>query len=346
MKILVTGGAGFIGSALIDYVLRFEQAEIINVDKLTYAANRAWVRQLAGQARHTLVKADIGDAGAMAAVFAQHQPDVVLHLAAESHVDRSIDGPAAFLQTNLVGTHVLLETARAYWQQLPPGRRARFRLHHVSTDEVYGDLMDRDQPAPVREGEVYAPSSPYSASKAGADHLVLAWYRTYGLPVVLSHACNNYGPRQYPEKLIPLVIQRALRGQPVPIYGDGAQVRDWLHVDDHARALWAILTRGELGRSYHVSAGACLQNLVLVQKVCGLLDRLYPQGRQQVALGRVAAYADLIQQVADRPGHDRYYALDARRIRQELGWQPHISLDEGLQQTVSWYLAQWGTAPL
>ncbi len=341
MKLLITGGAGFIGSAFIQYVLESQpQVDVVNVDKLTYAANQAWLQRVGQEPRHVLEAVDISDAGALEQVFARHQPDAVLHLAAESHVDRSIAGPAAFVQTNLVGTHVLLETARHYWLQLPAGRREAFRLHHVSTDEVYGDLLDAGAVRPVREGASYAPSSPYSASKAGSDHLVHAWHRTYGLPVVVSHACNNYGPRQYPEKLIPVMIQQALKGLALPIYGDGAQVRDWLHVDDHAQALWTILRRGETGRCYHVGAENRLKNIEVVRQLCGLLDELHPQGRPLDAAGRPLPYASLIRHVADRPGHDRCYALDASRLREELGWRPRIGFPEGLRATVAWYLAQ------
>ncbi|MCB5364117.1 dTDP-glucose 4,6-dehydratase [Pusillimonas sp. CC-YST705] len=340
MKLLVTGGAGFIGSAFIQYVLQTQaQVHIVNVDKLTYAANHAWLCELEHEPRHQLERVDVSDAPALERVFARHQPDVVLHLAAESHVDRSIEGPAAFVQTNLVGTHVLLETVRHYWMQLPLARKAAFRLHHVSTDEVYGDLMDAGTPEPVREGAAYAPSSPYSASKAGADHLVLAWHRTYGLPVVLSHACNNYGPRQYPEKLIPVMIQQALQGLKLPVYGAGTQVRDWLHVDDHACALWAILQRGQIGRSYHVSAGHRLENIALVRQLCALLDELHPQGRPLGLGGRPESYASLIRHTPDRPGHDRYYALDASRLMAELAWVAQHSFEQGLRDTVKWYLA-------
>lgn len=342
MKLLVTGGAGFIGSAFIQYVLDTQaNVSIVNVDSLTYAANHGWLKSRAHESRHVLEVVDISDAKALAQVFARHQPDAVLHLAAESHVDRSIEKPAAFVQTNLVGTHVLLETARHYWQQQSAERRQAFRLHYVSTDEVYGDLMDAGQsePAPVREGARYAPSSPYSASKAGADHLVYAWHRTYGLPIVVSHASNNYGPRQYPEKLIPVMIQRALAGLPLPIYGDGEQVRDWLHVNDHATALWAILRHGRTGRSYHVSSENRLKNIEVVGLLCSLLDELHPQGQPRNAAGQVVSYASLIAYVGDRPGHDRCYALDASRLRDELGWRPSIEFTQGLRNTAAWYLA-------
>ncbi len=342
MNLLVTGGAGFIGSAFIEYVLRTQPGvRIVNVDKLTYAANQAWLQALAHEPRHVLEAVDVSDAAALEGVFARHQPDAVLHLAAESHVDRSIEGPAAFVQTNLVGTHVLLETARHYWLQLPLERKAAFRLHHVSTDEVYGDLLDGGSGEPVREGARYAPSSPYSASKAGADHLVMAWHRTFGLPVVLSHASNNYGPRQYPEKLIPVMVQQALRGAKLPVYGAGTQVRDWLHADDHATALWTILRQGQTGRSYHVSAGRRLENIEVVRRICALLDELRPQGRPLHPDGSPLPYASLIRHTPDRPGHDRCYALDASRLRDELGWRPRIDFSEGLRATVAWYLNQW-----
>lgn len=340
MKLLITGGAGFIGSAFIEHVLAAQpQVRLVNVDKLSYAANQDWLHGLAQEPRHVLEAVDISDARALEQVFARHQPDAVLHLAAESHVDRSIEGPAAFVQTNLVGTHVLLEAARHYWSQLPAERKTAFRLHHVSTDEVYGDLLDTGAAEPVREGAPYAPSSPYSASKAGADHLVLAWHRTFGLPVLISHACNNYGPRQYPEKLIPVMIQQALRGQKLPLYGAGTQVRDWLHVDDHASALWTILRQGRLGRCYHVSAGHRCENLDLVRQLCALLDELHPQGRPPGPGGQSQSYTSLIRHTPDRPGHDRYYALDASRLMDELGWRPQIRFGQGLRATVQWYLA-------
>lgn len=346
MKLLITGGAGFIGSAFIEYVLKTQaQVSVINVDKLTYAANLAWLQGLDHEPRHLLEAVDISDALALQQVFKRHQPDAVLHLAAESHVDRSIEGPSAFVQTNLVGTHVLLETARHYWQQLPQERRAAFRVHHVSTDEVYGDLLDSGNAEPVREGAPYAPSSPYSASKAGSDHLVLAWHRTYGLPVVISHACNNYGPRQYPEKLIPVMIKQALLGQKLPIYGAGRQVRDWIHVDDHAAALWKVLQQGRLGQCYHISAGRRLENLEVVRQICCLLDELQAPSRPRAPNGQALSYASLIRHTADRPGHDRYYALDASRITDELGWRAEIGFEQGLRETVEWYVAQLGATP-
>ncbi|GIX29718.1 MAG: dTDP-glucose 4,6-dehydratase [Porticoccaceae bacterium] len=331
-RVLVTGGGGFIGSALVLHLLAETEVEVVNVDKLTYAAHPDSLAAVADHPRYHFERVDIGDRPALEAVFDRHRPDAVIHLAAESHVDRSIREPAAFIATNLVGTYQLLETARAYWAGLDAPRRAAFRFLQVSTDEVYGDLGDR--PERFREGGPYAPSSPYSASKAGADHLVRAWHRTYGLPVLVTHCSNNYGPRQYPEKLIPLMLFNALAGRPLPLYGDGRQVRDWLYVEDHARALWAVLLGGRVGETYHIGGDAERTNLEVVEALCAELE-----GRDLPRPPGVRAFRDLITFVADRPGHDRRYAIDAGKLRRELGWQPRETFASGLARTVDWYLA-------
>jgi dTDP-glucose 4,6-dehydratase len=328
MKILLTGGAGFIGSAVIRELLANTGHSVVNVDKLTYAACPEAVQPLATQAgeRYRFVQADICDAQAMPAILAEHAPDAVMHLAAESHVDRSIDGPAAFIQTNVLGTYTLLEATRAYWQGLPEERRAAFRFHHISTDEVYGSLGAQGL---FREDTPYAPNSPYSASKAGSDHLVRAWHHTYGLPVVMTNCSNNYGPWQFPEKLIPVVILKALAGDPIPVYGSGANVRDWLYVDDHARALLTVLERGELGQSYNIGGHNEWTNIDVVKAICAELDALQPAAQP---------YAEQIRFVTDRPGHDARYAIDAGKIERELGWAPQETFETGLQRTVRWYL--------
>lgn len=331
-KILVTGGAGFIGSAVVRHVISQTQDHVINVDKLTYAGNLESLRDVADNPRHQFVRADICDAGAMKNLFLQTQPDAVMHLAAESHVDRSIDGPAAFVQTNIVGTYTLLEAARAYWQELDVTRQAAFRFHHISTDEVYGDLHGTDDL--FTESTPYAPSSPYSASKASSDHLVRAWQRTYGLPTLLTNCSNNYGPYHFPEKLIPLMILNALAGKPLPVYGDGQQVRDWLFVEDHARALYAVLTQGQVGETYNIGGHNEKTNLEVVQTICALLEELQPDKPQGVE-----KYADLITFVADRPGHDLRYAIDAGKIARELGWTPQETFASGMRKTVQWYLS-------
>ena len=332
MKILVTGGAGFIGSAMIRYLIAKTDTEVVNVDVLTYAGNLESPDKAAASARYRFEQVDICDQNALQAVFDAHQPDAVMHLAAETHVDRSIAGPAAFIQTNIVGTCTLLEVARQHWLALPEPRREVFRFHHVSTDEVYGDLDATDEP--FTEITPYAPSSPYSASKASSDHLVRAWYRTYGLPVVVSNCSNNYGPFQFPEKLIPLMILNALAGKPLPVYGDGLQVRDWLFVEDHVEALYAVLRDGKLGDTYNIGGQREKTNLEVVHCVCRCLDELVenkPAG--------LSTFKELISHVTDRPGHDRRYAVDIEKIGRELLWQPRETFDSGIRQTVSWYLA-------
>lgn len=329
MRILVTGGAGFIGSALVRHLLNHGEHQVLNLDKLTYAGNLESLAGVAGHPRYRFLQADIADQTKVAQALAEFQPDAILHLAAESHVDRSIDGPAAFIQTNIVGTYSLLEATRAYWLSLAEARRQAFRFHHISTDEVYGDLHAGD-PA-FSETTPYAPSSPYSASKAASDHLVRAWQRTYGLPVLLSNCSNNYGPYQFPEKLIPLAILNALEGKPLPVYGDGQQVRDWLYVEDHARALLQVLTRGRIGETYAIGGHNQRKNLEVVRSICTLLDELAPRRH-------TGSYQELISFVADRPGHDRRYAIDAGKIERELGWTPQETFDSGLRKTVRWYL--------
>jgi len=331
--ILITGGAGFIGSAVIRYILRHTAHRVVNVDKLTYAGNLAAVAEVSSDPRYAFERIDICDAHAVRRVFAQYRPAAVMHLAAESHVDRSIEGPAPFISTNIVGTYTLLEVAREYWSSLDDAGRTAFRFHHVSTDEVYGDLDGSD--ALFTEDTPYAPSSPYSASKAAADHLVRAWHRTYGLPVLITNCSNNYGPYQYPEKLIPLVIRNALAGRPLPVYGRGDQVRDWLYVEDHARALYAVLTRGRVGETYNIGGHNEQRNIDVVRQICALLEELAPDKP-----AGVRRYEDLITFVPDRPGHDRRYAIDASKIARELGWMPQETFASGLRKTVQWMLAQ------
>lgn len=333
--ILVTGGAGFIGSALVRLIVRETADRIVNLDKLTYAGNLESLAEAAASPRHALERVDICDRREVERVFRVHQPDIVIHLAAESHVDRSIDGPAAFIETNIVGTYVLLDVAREYWRGLDGARAADFRFHHVSTDEVYGDLADGE--GRFTETTPYAPSSPYSASKAGADHLARAWRRTYGLPVIITNCSNNYGPYQFPEKLIPLMILNALEGRALPVYGRGDQVRDWLHVEDHARALYKAATDGAPGETYNIGGGNEHRNLDVVQRLCELLEELAPA--RPAGVGR---YRDLITFVQDRPGHDRRYAIDAGKIGRELGWAPAESFESGLRSTVAWYLDNRG----
>lgn len=328
MKIVVTGGAGFIGSAVVRQMITETDATVINVDKLTYAGNLESLADAAASPRHCFERLDICDAHAMQRLFAEHQPDAVMHLAAESHVDRSIDGPAEFIQTNIVGTYTLLEAARAYWSGLAGERKSRFRFHHISTDEVYGSLGSEGY---FTEETAYEPNSPYSASKASSDHLVRAWHHTYGLPVVTTNCSNNYGPYHFPEKLIPLVIIKALRGESLPVYGKGDNIRDWLYVEDHARALRLVLERGRLGETYNIGGHNERTNLEVVQGICALLDELLPQSAHR-------PHAKLITFVADRPGHDKRYAIDASKIERELGWRPRESFESGLRKTVQWYL--------
>lgn len=330
--ILVTGGAGFIGSALVRELLRNTSASVVSVDALTYAGSADSLADLPSAARHVLEVVDIRDARTLAEVFRRHRPQAVMHLAAETHVDRSIAGPSAFVHTNVLGTFTVLEVVRDYLSTLGDEARAAFRFLQVSTDEVYGDVAPEE--APRREGDVFHPGSPYSASKAAADHLLQAWHRTYGLPVLVTRCSNNVGPRQYPEKLIPLCIQRALSGQTLPLFGDGLQLRDWLHVDDHARALRLVLEQGVAGQVYHVSSGESRSNLEVVTLICALLDELAPQRRPD----HLAHFAELIRHVADRPGHDRRYALDSSRLRSELGWRPQHDFADAMRQTVRWYL--------
>ncbi|WP_345797675.1 dTDP-glucose 4,6-dehydratase [Castellaniella sp. MT123] len=331
MKILVTGGAGFIGSALIRHVLTETDHAVVNVDKLTYAGNLESLAPVADSPRYAFEQLDICDAAGLASAFARHRPDAVMHLAAESHVDRSIDGPAAFVQTNMVGTYTLLEATRRYWNGLGAESRALFRFHHISTDEVYGDLHGTNDL--FTETTPYAPSSPYSASKAGSDHLVRAWHRTYGLPVLVTNCSNNYGPYHFPEKLIPLVILNALDGKPLPVYGQGLQVRDWLYVEDHARALLRVVEAGLPGETYNIGGHNEQRNIDVVRAICDLLDELAPEHP-----AGVNQYADLITHVADRPGHDLRYAIDAGKIQRELGWSPRETFASGLRKTVRWYL--------
>ncbi|NVD35547.1 dTDP-glucose 4,6-dehydratase [Marinobacter lutaoensis] len=334
MKLLVTGGAGFIGSAVVRYIIRHTSDEVVNLDKLTYAGNLESLAQVSGNSRYAFEQVDICDRAEVARVFREHQPDAVMHLAAESHVDRSIDGPADFIQTNIVGTYTLLEAARQYWQELEGDRREHFRFHHISTDEVYGDLPHPDDtPDACRqlftETTAYAPSSPYSASKASSDHLVRAWMRTYGLPVLVTNCSNNYGPYHFPEKLIPLMILNALEGKPLPVYGKGDQIRDWLYVEDHARALYLVVTRGQPGETYNIGGHNEKRNLEVVETICDILQELAPSDIR---------YRDLITHVQDRPGHDRRYAIDAGKIQRELGWQPQETFESGIRKTVQWYL--------
>ena len=333
-KILVTGGAGFIGSAVVRHLIDNTQHEVINLDKLTYAGNLESLGSVSNHPRYRFEQVDICDQAEVKRVFEQHQPDLVMHLAAESHVDRSIDGPGEFIQTNLIGTYVLLEQARAYYQSLGEERKGAFRFHHISTDEVYGDLPHPEE----QEGELplfteqtpYAPSSPYSASKAGSDHLVRAWYRTYGLPIVLTNCSNNYGPYHFPEKLVPLMILNAIEGKPLPVYGKGNQIRDWLFVEDHARALVLVATTGKVGETYNIGGHNEKQNIEVVHTICELLDEMHPRAQ--------GSYKELITTVKDRPGHDMRYAIDASKIKRELGWSPEETFESGIRKTVRWYL--------
>lgn len=336
MLILITGGAGFIGSAIIRYIIQNTKHSVINVDALTYAGNLDSLSLVEDNERYTFEQVNICDSCGLTRIFAEYKPDAVMHLAAESHVDRSITGPADFIQTNIVGTYILLEATRAYWNTLSERAKKAFRFHHISTDEVYGDLPHPDE---VSEGSVlpmflettpYAPSSPYSASKASSDHLVRAWLRTYGLPTIVTNCSNNYGPYHFPEKLIPLVILNALEGKPLPIYGKGDQIRDWLYVEDHARALYKVVTEGVVGETYNIGGHNEKKNLEVVQTICSILDSLVPKELK---------YEDQITFVTDRPGHDRRYAIDSSKMQRELGWTPLETFETGLKKTVEWYLS-------
>jgi len=338
LNILVTGGAGFIGSAVCRHLCANSGHRVVNVDKLTYAGNLASLRQIENHPNYSFVQADICDQPTVAAILREHDIDIVMHLAAESHVDRSIDGPADFIETNIVGTFRLLSAALDHWRKLPADRQATFRFHHISTDEVFGDLPFDS--GIFTEETAYAPSSPYSASKAASDHLVRAWHETYGLPVVLSNCSNNYGPFHFPEKLIPLVILNALEEKPLPVYGAGANIRDWLFVEDHARALELVATQGKPGESYNVGGRCERTNLEVVQAICDALDRLRPRRNGQ-------PYGDLITFVTDRPGHDRRYAIDASKIERDLGWTPAETFESGLTKTIRWYLENdWWWQPI
>ena len=334
IRILVTGGAGFIGSAVVRHIIQHTPDRVLNLDKLTYAGNTESLVQISEDPRYRFEQADICDRGALDRILADFQPQAVMHLAAESHVDRSIDGPAAFIETNIVGTYTLLQAVRAYWEGLEEADKGAFRFHHISTDEVYGDLEGPEDL--FTETTPYAPSSPYSASKASSDHLVRAWRRTYGLPCIVTNCSNNYGPYHFPEKLIPHIILKAIHGEPLPVYGDGRQIRDWLYVEDHARALYKVVREGVVGETYNIGGHNEKQNIEVVKAICELLDELHPQSP-------VIPHAQLITFVKDRPGHDLRYAIDASKIERELGWVPDESFDTGLRKTVMWYLEnrQW-----
>lgn len=355
MKLLITGGAGFIGSAVIRYIIQNTQDSVVSVDKLTYAGNLENLSEVDCSDRYAFEQVDICNHAELKRVFAERQPDAVMHLAAESHVDRSIDAPAAFIETNIVGTYTLLEVARNYWQKMDEPRKTAFRFHHISTDEVYGDLPHpddivdvNDSPSSISskesldlftENTPYSPSSPYSASKASSDHLVRAWRRTYALPTIVTNCSNNYGPYHFPEKLIPHVIITALHGKSLPIYGKGDQIRDWLFVEDHARALYRVITQGEVGKTYNIGGHNEKKNIEVVRTICRILDELHPLPLgENDSRGKKRSYLDQITHVTDRPGHDRRYAIDASRISMELGWKPEETFDTGLRKTVEWYL--------
>ncbi len=331
MKILITGGAGFIGSAVVRHIIQNTNNEVLNVDKLTYAGNLESLKEVDQSERYQFSQTDICDRIALDELFKGFQPDAVMHLAAESHVDRSISGPADFIETNIIGTYQLLEASRYYWNTLAEEKKSAFRFHHISTDEVYGDLEGTEDL--FLETTPYAPSSPYSASKASSDHLVRAWHRTYGLPIVLTNCSNNYGPYHFPEKLIPLVILNALAGKSLPVYGNGAQIRDWLYVEDHARALYKVMTEAKVGETYNIGGHNEQKNIDVVKSICELLEELAPNKPEGIA-----QYQDLITYVTDRPGHDLRYAIDATKIKQDLNWVPEETFKTGLRKTVQWYL--------
>jgi len=349
VKFLITGGAGFIGSAVIRHIIKDLDHQVVNLDKLTYAGNLESLLDVEDSPNYVFEQADICNVEAVKRIVEQYQPDIIMHLAAESHVDRSIDGPAEFIQTNVVGTTVMLEVARQYWSALSGQKKSDFRFHHISTDEVYGDLLHPDEntvsdkPLPLfTEITAYAPSSPYSASKASSDHLVRAWQRTYGFPTVITNCSNNYGSHQFPEKLIPLVILNALAGKPLPIYGEGDQIRDWLYVDDHARALVLVALQGKERETYNIGGHNEKQNIEVVDTLCNILEELKPSAQNpniQNASSTITHYKDLKTTVTDRPGHDRRYAIDADKIQRELGWVPQETFESGLMKTVQWYLA-------
>jgi len=327
MKFLVTGGAGFIGSAVIRHLINDTELSVVNIDKLTYAGNLNSLKSVSDSDRYAFEEVDICDAEAIERVYEAHQPDIIMHLAAESHVDRSIDGPGEFIQTNILGTYTLLDQAKAYWTTLNEAKKEAFRFHHISTDEVYGDLEGTDDL--FTETTPYAPSSPYSASKASSDHLVRAWQRTYGLPTLVTNCSNNYGPYHFPEKLIPLIILNALEGKPLPVYGKGDQIRDWLYVEDHARALVIVATQGKIAETYNIGGHNEKQNIEVVNTICDILDQKVPAEK---------SYRELITFVTDRPGHDLRYAIEASKIESELGWRPQETFETGLEKTVQWYL--------
>ncbi len=336
MKIMITGGAGFIGSALIRYIINETSDSVVNVDKLTYAGNLSSLAGIDKNSRYIFEKVDICSTDSVDNLFSTYHPDVVMHLAAESHVDRSINSSAEFIQTNIIGTYVLLEAARKYWLALDPTKKKDFRFHHISTDEVYGDLAYEDEP--FKETTPYAPSSPYSATKASSDHLVRAWHRTYCLPVLCTNCSNNYGPYQFPEKLIPLIINNACAGLPLPVYGNGMQIRDWLYVEDHAHALYLVMRKGTIGETYNIGGHNEKRNIDVVRTICSLLEEFAP-----IKPNRVAHYTDLITYIQDRPGHDTRYAIDATKIKNALNWLPKESFESGLRKTVNWYIKnkQW-----
>ncbi|MCX2960695.1 dTDP-glucose 4,6-dehydratase [Rodentibacter caecimuris] len=334
MKILVTGGAGFIGSAVISYIIQNTQDSVVNIDKLTYAANLFSPQKLKDSSRYSFNQVNICDAKELSRVFEQHQPDAIMHLAAESHVDRSINDAAEFIQTNIVGTYTLLEVALDYWNNLEADKKARFKFLHISTDEVYGDLENKDDL--FTENSPYKPSSPYSASKASSDHLVRAWHRTYGLPTIITHSSNNYGPFQHKEKLIPLMILNALEGKPLPVYGNGLQIRDWLFVEDHAKALYKVLKEGKVGATYNIGGSCEKTNITVVRSICGILETLVPNKPDGIV-----KYEDLITYVKDRSGHDVRYAIDTTKISRELGWKPQEAFESGLRKTIEWYVKQF-----